>query len=163
MLRPRKACARVSGIADPLNGRIDESGISHVQLSTLNRDHLEQHEQPRCVRRGRGRVAGALRAATDCRRWCGRLPDRMRANTGGIVLIAASPRLDPRHGAALAHQSLGFPRPWNEVPALMGSAPPARPPSTATGVVTFLMGLLTGTGARPVMFRSMVVCYRVAL
>jgi hypothetical protein len=34
----------------------------------------------------------------------------------------------------------GFLRPWNEVPALMGSAPPATPPSTATGVITFLMG-----------------------
>jgi uncharacterized protein (TIGR02217 family) len=34
----------------------------------------------------------------------------------------------------------GFLRPWNELPALMGSAPPATPPSTATGVVTFLMG-----------------------
>ena len=35
----------------------------------------------------------------------------------------------------------GFLRPWNEVPALMGSAPPATPPSTGTGVVTFLMGV----------------------
>jgi hypothetical protein len=34
----------------------------------------------------------------------------------------------------------GFLRPWNEVPALMGSAPPATPPSAGTGVVTFLMG-----------------------
>ena len=34
----------------------------------------------------------------------------------------------------------GFLRPSNEVPALMGSAPPATPPSTGTGVVTFLMG-----------------------
>ena len=34
----------------------------------------------------------------------------------------------------------GFLRPWNEVPALIGSAPPATPPSTGTGVVTFLMG-----------------------
>jgi hypothetical protein len=34
----------------------------------------------------------------------------------------------------------GFLRPWNDVPALMGSAPPATPPSTGTGVVTFLMG-----------------------
>jgi hypothetical protein len=34
----------------------------------------------------------------------------------------------------------GFLRPWNEVLALMGSAPPAMPPSTDTGVVTFLMG-----------------------
>ena len=34
----------------------------------------------------------------------------------------------------------GFLRSWNEVPALFGSAPPATPPSTGTGVVTFLMG-----------------------
>jgi hypothetical protein len=34
----------------------------------------------------------------------------------------------------------GFLRPWNEVPALMGSPPPSMPPSTGTGVVTFLIG-----------------------
>jgi hypothetical protein len=34
----------------------------------------------------------------------------------------------------------GFLRPWGEVPALMGSAPPAMPPSTGMGVVTFPMG-----------------------
>jgi hypothetical protein len=34
----------------------------------------------------------------------------------------------------------GFLRPWNELPALIGSAPPATPPSTGTGVVTLLMG-----------------------
>jgi hypothetical protein len=34
----------------------------------------------------------------------------------------------------------GFLRPGNEVPALIASAPPATPPSTGTGVVTFLMG-----------------------
>ena len=34
----------------------------------------------------------------------------------------------------------GLLRPWNEVPALMGIAPPATPPSTGTGVITFLMG-----------------------
>jgi Concanavalin A-like lectin/glucanases superfamily len=33
----------------------------------------------------------------------------------------------------------GLLRPWGEVPALFGSAPPATPPSTGTGVVTFLM------------------------
>jgi hypothetical protein len=33
-----------------------------------------------------------------------------------------------------------FLRPWNELPALMGSAPPATPPSTGTGVVVCLMG-----------------------
>jgi hypothetical protein len=31
-------------------------------------------------------------------------------------------------------------RRWNEVPAPMGSPPPGTPPSTGTGVVTFLMG-----------------------
>jgi hypothetical protein len=34
----------------------------------------------------------------------------------------------------------GFVRPWNEVPAIMGSAPPATTPPPAMGVVTFLMG-----------------------
>jgi hypothetical protein len=33
-----------------------------------------------------------------------------------------------------------FLRPWNGVPALMVSASPSTPPSTGTGVVTFLMG-----------------------
>jgi hypothetical protein len=36
--------------------------------------------------------------------------------------------------------SFRFLRPWNEVPALIASAPHATPPSTSTGVVTFLMG-----------------------
>jgi hypothetical protein len=40
----------------------------------------------------------------------------------------------------------GFLRPWNELPALMGSAPPTTPPSTGTGVVTFLMGSLEAVG-----------------
>jgi hypothetical protein len=34
----------------------------------------------------------------------------------------------------------GFLRPWNELPALMGSPPPGTPPSTGTGVVVCLMG-----------------------
>ena len=34
----------------------------------------------------------------------------------------------------------GFLRPWNELPALFGSAPPITPPSTGTGVVVCLMG-----------------------
>jgi hypothetical protein len=47
----------------------------------------------------------------------------------------------------------GFLRPWNDVPALMGSTPPATPPSTAHrrdhlphGVAS--NGLMTGTGSR---------------
>jgi hypothetical protein len=34
----------------------------------------------------------------------------------------------------------GFLRPWNELPALMGSASPGTPPSTGTGVVVCLVG-----------------------
>jgi hypothetical protein len=34
----------------------------------------------------------------------------------------------------------GFLRPWGELLALFGSAPPATPPSTGTGVVVCLMG-----------------------
>ena len=41
----------------------------------------------------------------------------------------------------------GFRRPWGEVPALMGSAPPAAPPSSGTGMVTFLMGWASGRPA----------------
>jgi hypothetical protein len=65
------------------------------------------------------------------------------ANTrnADIALIAcvASSRT-----AAMGRRShadpFGFLRPWNGLPALMGSAPPATLPSTGTGVITFLMG-----------------------
>jgi hypothetical protein len=36
--------------------------------------------------------------------------------------------------------SFGFLRPWNELPALFGSPPPATPPSTGAGVVVCIMG-----------------------
>jgi hypothetical protein len=39
----------------------------------------------------------------------------------------------------------GFLRPWNELPAVMGSAPPSTRPSTGSGVVTFPMGWLPWT------------------
>jgi len=52
----------------------------HLALRRLDRDHLEQHERPRCVRRGRDRGAGRRRAATARRRWCGRLPDGVTAS-----------------------------------------------------------------------------------
>jgi hypothetical protein len=60
---------------------------------------------------------------------------------GDIALIACfasswTPAMIRRWNA----DPFGFLRPWGEVPALMGSAPPATPPSTGTGVVTFLMG-----------------------
>ena len=63
------------------------------------------------------------------------------ANNGDIALIACfaaswTPAMIRRWHA----DPFGFLRPWNEVPALMGSAPPATPPSTGIGVITFLMG-----------------------
>jgi hypothetical protein len=60
---------------------------------------------------------------------------------GDIALIAGfaaswTPAMICRWNA----DPFGFLRPWNEVLALKGSAPPATLPSTGTGVVTFLMG-----------------------
>jgi hypothetical protein len=61
---------------------------------------------------------------------------------GDIALIACfasswTPAMIRRWNA----DPFGFLRPWNEVPALMGSPPPATPPSTRTGVIVCLMGL----------------------
>jgi hypothetical protein len=65
------------------------------------------------------------------------------ANTrnGGIALIACftsswTPAMVRRWHA----DPFGFLPPWNELLALMGSAPPTTPRSTGTGLVTFLMG-----------------------
>jgi hypothetical protein len=60
---------------------------------------------------------------------------------GDIALIACfaaswTPAMIRRWNA----DPFGFLRPWNDLPALMGSAPPAMPPSTGTGVVVCLMG-----------------------
>jgi hypothetical protein len=64
--------------------------------------------------------------------------DRLQGDIALIACFAASwtPAMIRRWNA----DPFGFLRPWNEVPALMASAPPATPPSTGTGVVTFLMG-----------------------
>jgi hypothetical protein len=61
--------------------------------------------------------------------------------------------LDSRHGAALARRSVRLPAASNELPALMGSAPPPAPPATGTGVVTFLMGWLKLPGVRKLSYR----------
>jgi hypothetical protein len=70
----------------------------------------------------------------------------MRANTqnGDIALIACfASSWTPRYGAALAPDPFGFLCPWGAMPALIGSASPATPPSTGT-VLTFLMGSYCG-------------------
>jgi hypothetical protein len=59
---------------------------------------------------------------------------------GDIALIACfaaswTPAMIRRWNA----DPFGFLRPWGEVPALMGSAPPAMPPSTGGGVVVCIM------------------------
>jgi hypothetical protein len=60
---------------------------------------------------------------------------------GDIVLILCCGACWTGHMVRRWHADpFGFLRPWNEVPALMGSAPPATPPSTGAGVITFLMG-----------------------
>jgi hypothetical protein len=60
---------------------------------------------------------------------------------GDIALIACFASCWTGHMVRRWHvDPLGLLRPWNEVPTLMGSVPPTTPPSTGTGVVTFLMG-----------------------
>jgi hypothetical protein len=48
--------------------------------------------------------------------------------------------LDPRHGAAVARRSVRLPAPMGRAACAHGERTPATPPSTGTGVVTFLMG-----------------------
>ena len=100
---------------------------------------------PRAVR---GRLVACLeyRGGDQHQRPVWHLPLRLGFSTsqdfnGDIALIACfasswTPAMVRRWHA----DPFGFLRPWNEVPALMGSAPPATPPSTGTGVITFLMG-----------------------
>jgi hypothetical protein len=53
-----------------------------------------------------------------------------------IVFGGDTYRADAGFARTAIRSDAGFLRPWNEVPALMGSAPPATSPSTGTGVVT---------------------------
>jgi hypothetical protein len=59
------------------------------------------------------------------------MPSEFGSSIGRFGLIAAG---------RYAFGPMGFLRAWGEVPALMGSAPPATPPSTGTGVVVCIMG-----------------------
>jgi hypothetical protein len=60
---------------------------------------------------------------------------------GDIALIACFASSWPPAMVRRWHADpFGFLRPWNELPAIMASAPPATPPSTGTGVVVCIMG-----------------------
>ena len=60
---------------------------------------------------------------------------------GDIALIACfASSWTPAVARRWHADPFGFLRPWGEVPALMGSTPPATPPSTGTGVVVCILG-----------------------
>ena len=106
---------------------------------------LEETRTPRAVR---GRLLACLEhsGGDQHQRPVRHLPLGLGFSTsqdfnGDIALIACfasswTPAMVRRWHA----EPFGSLRPWNEVPALMGSGPPATPPSTGTGVITFLMG-----------------------
>jgi MFS transporter, DHA1 family, multidrug resistance protein len=75
-------------------------------------------------------IAGAAGAAT------GFIQMTMGAVASGLVAAL----YDEHSALSMTAVMARFLRPWNEVPALMGSAPPATPSSTGTGVVVCLMG-----------------------
>jgi hypothetical protein len=130
--RPAQVLAKLRG----RGGKIDEKGTSigwniskrtfrAMIDSALGLDPDDNSEEAKAKRRLRG-----------------------RADFDGIAFvakIAVEPNNDPRYpDPAMVRRwhadPFGFLRPWNEVPAIMGSAPPAMRPSTGTGVITFLMG-----------------------
>jgi hypothetical protein len=68
---------------------------------------------------------------------------RARHSAGRLYHGEAAAQIANWTAAAVARwhaDPFGFLRLWNEVPALFGSAPPATPPSTGTGVVVCMMG-----------------------
>ena len=80
----------VSGVVRSLQGHTDEFRVTRPAFRRLDRDHLEQHERSRCVRRGRRRGAGRRRAATACGRWCSCLPDGVRGASARTAGAGAS-------------------------------------------------------------------------
>jgi hypothetical protein len=120
--RPAQVLAKLRG----RGGKIDEKGTSigwniskrtfrAMIDSALGLDPDDNSEEAKAKRRLRG-----------------------RADFDGIAFvakIAVEPNNDPRYpDPAMVRRwhadPFGFLRPWNELPALMGSAPPATPPST---------------------------------
>jgi hypothetical protein len=93
----------MNGIADAFNGHIDEFRLAHVQRSDgwIATTWNNMSDPAAFAVAGTEEQEGG-RAATACRRRCGRLPDGVRANTRSG---------DPRHGRLLARRSVGLPAP----------------------------------------------------
>jgi hypothetical protein len=89
---------------------------------------------------GKGSIVSNISATFGIYRWGWGFSTSQDFN-GDIALIACfASSWTPAMVRRWHVDPFGFLRPWNEVPALMGSAPPATPSSTGTGVVVCLMG-----------------------
>ena len=125
-----KAEGRYKGRAPTERAKLDQIQVDSIGPGKHPAARLRRH---RCAR-----TSALIRVSS-------RLGFRVGAATpSGVMISFRPPRRCSRILPAMVRRwhadPFGFLRPWNELPALMGSAPPATPPSNGTGVVIFLMG-----------------------